>query len=184
MEVRRSVVAGAGVALVALIAAVAFLLGRESMRGPVAPAPVAPAPVAAPAPIPADAAAVRDYFAEVAKIQSFGATGDASALAQQLLASEMGGDPAGFDALIKGLQDGAERARRLRVPAACADFQKRLLALLDDSDALMRSLRAALTEQDGDALLSFGQKAGDLQTRATALDADGRSIRARYGLAN
>jgi hypothetical protein len=194
MEVRRSAVAASIAALVVLVGLVGFLLGRESGRASAIGAPPGPAPVAPPAaPAPnaapaldaganAEAQAVGRYFAQVAAIQSDGPSGDATDFATRLLGSAMSGDPSGFDGLLRSARDGAVRARRLDVPAPCAGYHQRMLALLDDGATLLVALRAALESQDAEALATIGVKATGLQARTEALVHEERTIKARFGL--
>jgi hypothetical protein len=203
MQVGRGVVAAVAAALAVLALAVAFLLGRESVRSqappspapavaavpvvarPSAPAPVTPDAPGAPATASAspDAAAVRAYFAAVARIQAQGVGGDPSDLASALVASAMAGDPSGIDGLLASARAGAGQARKLQPPPVCAAYHQKLLSALDDSAALLAGLRSGLERQDTDALAGLATKASALQARLDGLSAEERDIRRRVGLA-
>jgi len=124
---------------------------------------------------------VRAYFAQMAALQT-GPTGDPTELANKLLASAMGGDPSAFDSFIQTAQDAADKARALSVPAACADYHREMLALLDDGLTLMHALKSAIGKQDTDALAAMASTAADLQRRTEGLEQEGRRIKARFGL--
>lgn len=128
------------------------------------------------------AAAVRDYFARMQAIQMYGPTGDTSEFANKLLASSMNGDTAGFDDLIKAAQDGAEKARAITPPAACADYHARMIAMLGESVAMMKQIKTALASGDSGQLAALAASGSSLQNRASALEAEAKQIKARYGL--
>jgi len=139
-------------------------------------------PTTAPA-IEADPAIeVRDYFVQMASIQSAGPTGDPMELANKLLASAAGGDSSGFSALIKDVDNGIARARQVHVPAACQDYHQRVLEMLGESGRMLRTLQSSIARQDTDGLGALAASATSLQSRADALNAQARQIRARYGL--
>jgi len=204
VQVTRQVAIGAGVAFVALIAAVAFLLGRESVRSPpppvasapVASAPFATAPVATAPPAPAsvapapvrpaaagpEATAVRDYFTRMQAIDAVDLNGDTGEYANKLLAAAMTGDPSGFDDLLKAEESGAARARAITPPAACAAYHQRLLAMLAESIAMTKGLRTAIASGDTAGLTALAASATSLQSRANALDAEATALKTKYGL--
>jgi hypothetical protein len=238
VHVSKQVLVGAAIAFALLIAAVGFLLGRESRRprkgtaeaaqAMVAAAPMAETPavepggavprpgagagpdepveaasqaagrgggaraaarIATPA-LPTTAPAieadpaieVRDYFVQMASIQSAGPTGDPTELANKLLASAAGGDPSGFNALIKDVDNGIARAQQVHVPAGCQEYHQRVLEMLAESGRMLRTLQSSIARQDTDGLGALAASATSLQTRADALNAQARQIRARYGL--
>jgi hypothetical protein len=105
-------------------------------------------------------------------------------MANKLLASAAGGDSAGFAALIKDVDNGLSRAQQVHVPAACQDYHQKTLELLAESGRMLRTLQSSIARQDTDGLGALAASATSLQTRADALTAQARQIRARYGLAN
>lgn len=138
-------------------------------------------PTTAPA-IEADPAIeVRDYFVQMASIQSAGPTGDPTELANKLLASAAGGDSSGFNALIKDVDGGIARAQQVHVPPACEEYHQRVLEMLAESGRVLRTLQSSIARQDPDGLGALAASATSLQTRADALNAQARQIRARYG---
>jgi hypothetical protein len=139
-------------------------------------------PTTAPA-IEADPAIeVRDYFVQMASIQSAGPTGDPMELANKLLASAASGDSSGFNALIKDVDNGIARAQQVHVPAACQEYHQRVLEMLGESGRMLRTLQSSIARQDTDGLGALAASATSLQSRADALNAQARQIRARYGL--
>jgi hypothetical protein len=205
MQVSRSAAASAVAVLLLLVGAIGFLLGRESGRaqarselgGPDHAAPSAPIADVSPPPArrealgaspvvgaSAESLAVREYFAQIATIQTAGAAGDANDVANDVLAAMIAGDPSSLDLLIKSASDGAARARRVKVPEACAGYHGRMVQLLDEEVVLVRSLKAAFETQDLDALSAIGAKAGTIQARVKALEDEGRSLKARFGVAD
>jgi len=188
MEVGRRTVTGVGVLIVGLVAAVFFLLGRESTRhavnAPVAvPTPVNVPVVGSPPPVPSAASSspIRDYFARVAAIQE-GPAGDPSSVANELIAASIGGDSSGFDKLIQAADAGLAKLREVEPPPACAEYHQKLTALLGDTVALLRSLTTALQKQDTDGLTGLAAQAGALQQRTSELEGEAAAIKARYGL--
>jgi hypothetical protein len=161
----------------------------SQVAGPGAGGGRAAAPVATPA-LPTTAPAieadpaieVRDYFVQMASIQSAGPTGDPMELANKLLASAAGGDSSGFHALIKDVDNGIARAQQVHVPAACQEYHQRVLEMLGESGRMLRTLQSSLARQDTDGLGALAASATSLQSRADALNAQARQIRARYGL--
>ena len=185
MEVGRRTIAGVALVVVALVAAVAFLLGRESTRQPPPPSPSPSSPPSSPpSPPPSptgDAAPVRDYFARVAAIQE-GPAGNPSSVANELVAASIGGDSSGFDKLIQGAEDGLAKLREVQPPPACAEYHRKLTALLGDGLAMLRSLKNALGHEDTDGLAGLAAQASALQQRTSDLDAEAAAIKARFGL--
>jgi hypothetical protein len=125
---------------------------------------------------------VRNYFVQMASIQSAGPTGDPMELANKLLASAAGGDASGFNALIKDVDHGIARAQQLHVPAACQEYHQRVIEMLGESGRMLRTLQSSIAHQDTDGLGALAASATSLQSRADALNAQARQIRARYGL--
>ena len=163
------------------------LPAAESMPVPRAPAvaqPVAemPAqPVAAGE--PGDGAAVQAYFMRMDALGGGSLLGDnAQDVAEKLLASAVGGDSSGFDAMVKVASNAASAARATSVPAACQHFHGELLTMLDQSTQMLTSLTAAIKHNDTGALTGIAMGATSLQSRATALQAEEKAIKTRYGL--
>lgn len=125
---------------------------------------------------------VRDYYVQMASIQSAGPTGDPMELANKLLASAAGGDSSGFNALIKDVDNGIARAQQVHVPAACQEYHQRVLEMLGESGRMLRTLQSSIARQDTDGLGALAASATSLQSRADSLNAQARQIRARYGL--
>jgi hypothetical protein len=132
-----------------------------------------------------DGGAVRDYFTRMQAIQMYGPTGDTGELANKILASSMNGDNSGFDDLVKAAQDGAEKARAITPPAGCAGcaaYHARLLAMLGDGVAMVKQVKTALASGDTGQLTALAASGSALQSRASALEAEARQIKSRYGL--
>ena len=68
------------------------------------------------------------------------------------------------------------------MPAACQDYHQRVLEMLAESGRMLRTLQSSIARQDADGLGALAASATSLQTRAGALNAQARQIRARYGL--
>ena len=159
---------------------------------PVAPVPVPTAPTiaitpstppAAPLPEPGDGAAVQAYFMRIDALGGGVMMGDNSQdMAEKLLASAVGGDMSGFDAMIKVADSAATAARATSVPAACAHFHSELLGMIDASVKLMNGLKNAIAKNDTGALTSIALSANSIQSRANALAAEEKQIKARFGL--
>jgi hypothetical protein len=141
-------------------------------------------PTTAPAAEADPAIEVRNYFVQMASIQSAGPTGEPTEMANKLLASAASGDPSGFTALIKDVDSGIARAQQVHVPSACQEYHQRTLELLAESGRMLRTLQSSIARQDTDGLGALAASATSLQTRADALTAQARQIRAHYGLAN
>lgn len=141
-------------------------------------------PTTAPAAEADPAIEVRNYFVQMASIQSAGPTGDPTEMANKLLASAASGDPSGFTALIKDVDGGIARAQQVHVPSGCQEYHQKTLELLAESGRMLRTLQSSIARQDTDGLGALAASATSLQTRADALTAQARQIRARYGLAN
>ncbi len=232
MEIKKTTAVVVGMAMLGLVAAVAFLLGRESNRSAAEAPPVATvAPVAVPAAVPlaptpppvvpvvpaetpaakpadvrqkpeapqahaaapstpgatpaapaSEAAAVKQYFVEVAAIQASGPAGDANEFANHLLTAAMAGDSSGFGSLIHTAEAGMAKARALRVPAACQDYHRKMLGLLGESATMLRTLRSAIQGQDSEALAGIATSATELQSRTEALQADEKALKARFAI--
>lgn len=137
------------------------------------------------APPPASEAAgadVRDYFTRMQAIQTVGPTGDTSEFANKILASSMNGDNSGLDELVRVAEEGAKRAAAITPPAELADYHQKMLAMLGESAGMVRQIKTALSSNDATALGALAGMGSSLQNRATALEAEARQIKAKYGL--
>ncbi|HET9624149.1 MAG TPA: hypothetical protein VFP84_22405, partial [Kofleriaceae bacterium] len=138
-----------------------------------------------PAPAADDTTAVRDYFTRILAIQATAPSTDTNEFANKLLASSLGGDTSGLDELARVAEEGANRARAVTPPpacAACADYHQRLIGMLGESASMVKQLKSALTSKDPAALNALSATGSSLQARANALDDQARQIKAEYGL--
>jgi hypothetical protein len=157
-------------------------VGAPPSMSTIAPASGAQGPAAA-APS-GEAAAVRDYFTRMDAIQAFTGSTDAGEFANTVLAGAMKGDMSGFDNVLKLAQDGVERARAILPPPSCRSYHDNLLRLLGEGVDMLQQLTAALKSNDTGALTAIAVSGNALQARATALEAEGKAIKSRFGISN
>ncbi len=131
---------------------------------------------------PDDATAVRDYFTKMDSIQVLFGTTDTSEFANKLLASAVGGDMSGFDSLIAQAESSAERAHAISPPAPCRAYHEKMLALLAQSTDMVKGLAGAIKGHDMSALNTIATSGNAMQTQLTALEADGKALKAKYGI--
>lgn len=240
MHIPKWLIATAGLLIVALIASVAFFIGRETSPptaaiadaaltnepSPVrdsAPEPTSPgaeasdsavtSPIAAPtsgtsasaappsaaiaslptasepasgvdtSPATSDARArVSAYFKQMEALQSGGPIGDQEAFAATVLQGAASGDFSGLDDLVRAAGDGERRALALQPPAECAEYHRMAVTLLQESRTMITALRDGLKRNDTNTLVSMGASAQSMKSRADALAAAEKALRARYGL--
>lgn len=228
MHIPKWLIATAGVLFVILVAAIAFLIGRQSGTPPapasattaaveappaareetgqaavapivtppaivVAPSQSATMPSSASAPVPATAtdtppitadarARVAAYFSQMDSIQSAGTTGDPEEFATTMLGAAVSGDFSGIDALVRAAGDAERRAAAVQPPGECAEYHRQALAMLQESKALVTTLRDGLKRNDANVLTSVGASAQAMKSRADSLAAAEKSLRARFGL--
>ena len=243
MHIPKWLIATAGLLLVALIASVAFFIGRESsqppeapiadsapaqeppsVRGPAPPPePTAPAaeasggamtspitastsgtaasdappstvsaslsssgtPAAAMDTSPATAEArarVSAYFKQMEALQSGEAIANPEAFAATLLQGAVSGDFSGIDDLVRAAGDAGRRAVALQPPGECAEYHRMAVTMLQESRTMISALRDGLKRSDTNALTSVGASAQSMKSRADALAAAEKALRARFGL--
>jgi hypothetical protein len=200
VNISKPVVIAFCAAFVVALVAIGYLVGREQGRqqqgdtAPAVPPPVAsstpPAPRAtdpaprAPDPAPtADAARIRDYLAQMdalAGVNPFGDDGQGAA--DRLLASAIGGDLSGVDTLVKVASDAAAKAKQITPPQVCAHYHRAMVAALDQTVGLLRTLRSALAKGDSAALGSLVVSASSLQSQIGELQREAASIKAANGI--
>jgi hypothetical protein len=134
-------------------------------------------------PASSEAAAVRDYFAQMQAIQTVSPTNDTGEFANKLLTASMAGDTSGFDDLVKVAEAGASQARAITPPAACADYHQKLIAMLGESVDMVRTLKRAIATNNSTALTALAASGTSLQARANALEDEAKLIKTRFGLA-
>lgn len=145
----------------------------------------APPPPAAPATMAnsGDAAAVQSYFTQMDQLAGVNPFGDdAQGTAEKLLASAMGGDTSGFDAMIKIANDAVAKAQAITPPSACAHYHAEMIEMLQASATVMTSLKQMIARSDSGALGSIAASATGLQSRASALQREQTAIKQRYGI--
>ncbi len=157
-------------------------VGAPAATSTIAPAPSAQGPAAAAS--SGEAAAVRDYFTRMDAIQAFTGRTDAGEFANTVLAGAMKGDMSGFDNVLKLAQDGLERARAISPPPSCRSYHDDMLRLLGEGVDMLQQLTAALKSSDTGALTAIAVSGNALQARATALEAEGKAIKSRFGISN
>jgi hypothetical protein len=193
MQIPKWLIAAAGLGLVVLIAAVAFLIGRETSRPPAAPtvetaatAPTPSASVSAPSaerPLAADDARTRvaAYFKQMDAIQS-GGSGDPQTFATTVAEAAASGDFSGMDDLIRSATDAEHRAAALQPPSECAEYHRQAVTLLQESRSMIGALREGLKRNDTNALTAASASAQSLQARAESLAQAEKALRTRFGL--
>jgi hypothetical protein len=107
---------------------------------------------------------------------------DASGTAEKLLASAMGGDMSGFEAMSKLASDAVGKAQAITPPAACAHYHQQTIAMLEESVKVLDGLKNALAKSDSGALMSIAGTAQTLKNQADALASEATQIKARYNI--
>lgn len=167
----------------------------EPASGAVAPAPIA-APSYTPLPSPSAPAAVdiappatdpararvSAYFSAMQALQSGAPIGDPQALATTILHGAVSGDFSGVDDLVRVAGETERRALGIQPPSECAEYHRMAVTLLQESRTMVTSLRDGLKRNDTEALTSLSTSAQGLKSRAEALAAAEKSLRARFGL--
>ncbi len=173
------------------------LMPQLTGAAPYAISPSAPPTTAAEAPPPAsapsrpaprplsnqldEAAQVHAYFLRITEIQA-GPSGDPGEVSNKLIASLMNGDSSGFDSLIDDAKSMLASAQAVTPPAACAEYHQKLVKLLGDSLAMLQQLEPAIKRGDAAAATAILPAANALQSQTTALESQGRELKARYGI--
>jgi type IV secretory pathway VirB10-like protein len=154
----------------------------------IAPVEPPPPPRARPAihasapPPPDDTAAARSYFTQMQAIQTIAGGTDTNEAANKLLTASMTGDTSGFDELIKAAQAGAAQARAIQPPPCCVAYHEHLLGLLGESVTMVQQIKRAMATNDAASLSALAASGSSLQTRASALEAEGKQIKAGLGI--
>lgn len=153
------------------------VIASAPLSNPPAPTPVETSSVTADA-----RARVSAYFRQMDSMQSGGPGGDADAFANTIMQGAASGDFSGLDDLVRTATDAERRAAALQPPAECAEYHRKAVALLQESTAMITSLRDGLKRNDADALTSMAASAQTMKLRADNLAAAEKSLRARFGL--
>ncbi len=122
------------------------------------------------------------YFAQVERVQGSGELPGGSDAAQRLLAAVLQGDTSGFDRLIAETAQTESEVEGIEAPPECHAYHDSLVALLEESQALLTDLRVAIAGEDTDRLSSLGARATSLQTKAEELRAQEQELRRTYRL--
>lgn len=137
------------------------------------PAPAGPEDGAAPADD-----AVRSYFARLDEIEREAKYwDDPQDLAMALLSQMQSGDASGFDELVSRQRDALARIDALTPPPSCADYHRRVRALMSEGVGLLERVRDAALAGDAAALLALPTAAQGLASEARELDALGKQLR-------
>jgi len=131
---------------------------------------------------PDDATAVRNYFIRMDSIQVMADTTDTGEFANKLLASAVSGDMSGFDSIVAQAESSAERARAISPPAVCRSYHEKMLALLGQTLDLVKGLAAAIKRNDMASLAGLSTGANAMQKQVTAVEAEGRALKSKYGI--
>jgi hypothetical protein len=126
--------------------------------------------------------AVRTYFETIAIIQPNQMSGDASVLANELVAALTIGDSSGLDNLIRQSESIKSKLEALTPPPPCYKHHQMLLAGIEDGLELMQSLKNALNNSDMEELTAIAAKGSLLRTHSEALTREENTLRQRYGL--
>ncbi len=137
------------------------------------PSPGSAAPSTATAPPSAGAAQsdVASYFARVDTIRSSSATVDPNAFAMDLIKATMKGSTEGFDELIDDTKRMRTEMAAIEAPPECEAYHRESLAALDESQAILETMKTAIQRGDMGALTRVTQQASGLQARADTLEA-------------
>ena len=127
-------------------------------------------------------ARVSAYFTQMDALQSGGPIGDQEAFATTLLQGAVSGDFSGIDDLVRAAGDAERRAVALQPPGECADYHRMAVTLIQESRTMITALRDGLKRNDTDTLTSVGASAQSMKSRADALAAAEKALRARFGL--
>lgn len=207
MHIPKWLIAIAGIFFLALIASLAFLVGRQTSGPSVAGRPVqtvpqaSTIPAAAPGgalaptdgPLPSPAAdisrvppearaRVEAYFMQMEAIRSGAATDDPQDFATRLVSSANSGDLSGFDDLVRAASDAERRAGALTPPPECAAYHRQAVTLLGESKTMITALRDGLKRDDTNAVASAGTSAESMKIRAEGQAAEEKALRTRFGL--
>ncbi len=169
-----------------LTGAAPYTLPAAGPPGPSEAPPLPTAPPRRPGPPPLsddpdEAAQVHAYFLRMDEIQA-GPSGDPGEVANKLIASSLGGDSSGFDQLITSASGALAAARAVPVPAPCAAYHAKLIAMLTDSVAMLGQLKSSLASKDMGGLTAIMPAANALQSQTTTLESQARELKKRYGL--
>jgi hypothetical protein len=145
------------------------------------PDPVAPR-IGVAAPAGNEAVEVAAYFDQIQAIQTESGAADGQAYAQQIITSAMQGDASGFQRLAQDLERSEGRARAITPPDPCKAYHASLLALLGESEAMIRTLERAFASKDVNAMTTVAESASRMQTRTEALQAEEKRLRRQYHL--
>jgi len=126
--------------------------------------------------------AVKTYFETIAIIQPNQMSGDASVLANEMVAALTNGDSSGIDNLIRQSEAIKNKLKSLTPPQPCYTHHQMLLAGIEDGLELMQSLKNALSKSDMGELTTIAAKGNLLRTHSEALTREENALRQRYGL--
>ncbi len=126
----------------------------------------------------AEPSAVRDYLLRMNQIQSASGAGDPNTFAMGLIKAGLGGATSGFDRLIDDTLRMETEIKSLTPPAACQRYHEASLEGVLESRAMLEDLKGAVVAKDIAKLSEVAREASVLQTKANALKAMEREIRA------
>ncbi len=138
-----------------------------------APSPrqASPATAERPAAGSSNGADVVSYFQRVDAIRSSSAAVDPNAFAMDLIKATMKGSTEGFDELIDDTKRMRAETAAIDAPPECQAYHRESLAALDESQAVLETMKTAIQKGDMQALTRITQQASALQARAETLDA-------------
>lgn len=114
---------------------------------------------------------VASYFQRVDAIRSSSAAVDPNAFAMDLIKATMNGSTDGFDELIDDTKRMRTEMAAIEAPPECQAYHQESLAALDESQAILETMKTAIQKGDMQALTRVTQQASALQARADTLEA-------------
>ena len=118
-----------------------------------------------------DPASVDAYFQRVDAIRSSSSATDPNAFAREVLSATMKGSTDAFDQLVEDTQRMRDEMASLDPPAACLAYHHESIKALDDSRAILETMKTAIQSGNIGMLTQVTRQAGLLQSRAETLEA-------------
>ena len=118
-----------------------------------------------------DPGSVATYFQRVDAIRSSDSATDPNVFARDVLSATMKGSTDGFDQLIDDTRRMRDEMAALDPPAACLAYHRESIEALDDSRAILETMKTAIQSGNIGMLTQITQRAGLLQSRAETLEA-------------
>ncbi len=129
-----------------------------------------------------EAAQVAAYFRAIDAIQAGNRDGNPQSIAEGLITAGLGGDGSGFEEIARTMAQSIRQLRALTPPSSCTEHHQRLLALLEQSQSMVRQIKRAIIDKDTEASARLASIAERMQSQVNAFEKEDRELRTRFNV--